>query len=64
METRAYISADDLEIINNALGRGEDIRIVCVPGGVKIQAQKVRTLRKKAPSGNGKETRNNADVQF
>ena len=63
MEKVSYISAEDLGTINDALGRGEDVRIVCVPGGVKIQSQRIRTLRKKAVSETEKEEAGNAAVQ-
>lgn len=48
-----YITVEDISVINNALGRGEDVRIVRVPGGVKIQSQKIRTLKKKTEESAG-----------
>ena len=45
-----YLTADDLGVINSALAKGDDVRIVRVRDGIKIVSLTVKTLKKKIES--------------
>ena len=55
------LAADDLRLINEALGKGYDVRIHPEKNGLKITSEHIRVLKKTEPPKYGFSDKRNSD---